>query len=117
MAGGFKLVADLYEITKLYPCVDTLDAADTAELVGAGNTFAAAVRAILISYVDKACYIAKTSGALSTAANGDLDDRIYLPGGSEGIVLPWSGRDVYFLNAVAAETPILFVVGLGAAVS
>ncbi len=112
MSVAFKSIQDLTELRKVMSCVDTLDAADTAELVGSGNTFAEAVRAIMVSYVSKATYIAKTAVAAAAAADGSLDDRIYLPEGSEGIVIPWSGRDVYFLNAVAAETPIIFVLGL-----
>jgi hypothetical protein len=98
-----------------YPNQDTIASANTAQLLALGSettTFAVDVKFVTIMYASKACYIAKDSTNVDANAGGAVDDRIYVPEGASGITLPWGGRDVYFKNAVAGETPTLYVVGL-----
>ena len=98
-----------------YPNQDTIASANTAQLLALGaetETFAVDVGFITITYASKACYIAKDATNIAADAGGAVDDRIYIPEGASGITLPWGGRYVYFVNAVAGETPFVAVVGL-----
>lgn len=95
-----------------YPAEDTLDTAGTAQLVGTTHTFEADVTFLLITYASLACFIAKTVAPLGSAADGDADDRIYIPASGSNILIPWSGDDVYFVNVTAAETPSIYLVGI-----
>ena len=93
---------------------DTIASANTAQLVAAGaetTTFGSQVRFILITHVTGACWIAKNTTEAAATAGGAVDDRIYIPSGGTFMVLPWSGKDVAFVNAVSGETPSLYVVG------
>jgi len=93
---------------------DTIGATNVAQLVAAGaetSTFAGMVRFILVTSVTHAVWIAKDATAIAAAAGGAISDRVYLPAGSTGIVLPWSGDDVWFVNATAGESPSIYVVG------
>jgi hypothetical protein len=97
-----------------YPNNDTLATAGTAQLVAAGaetTTFAVDVRFVTITYVDKDVWLAKTSAKAGTAAGGAADDRLLIKAGTTGLTLPWSGRDVYFVNATTGETPAIYLFG------
>lgn len=98
----------------LYANNDTIASADTAQLLAAGaetTTFAAKVRFIMVTYASGACWIAKNTTEAGTTAAGGRDDRVYIAEGTVGLILPWSGQDVAFINAVASATPSLYVVG------
>lgn len=95
-----------------YPVEDTIAVADTAQILGTGNTFDLGVAFILITFASLACYIGKTSAVLASAADGGQDERIYIPASGSNILIPWEGQDVYFVNATATETPTLYVIGI-----
>ena len=91
---------------------DTIAVANTAQLVAAGaetTTFASQVRYIIVTYASGACWIAKNATEAAATAGGAIDDRIYIPSGATGLVFPWSGTDVAFLNATAGETPSIYL--------
>ena len=93
---------------------DTIAVANTAQLVAAGaetTTFGSHCRYIIVTHASGACWIAKSTATAAATAGGAIDDRIYIPAGCSGLVLPWSGEDVAFVNAVAAQTPSIYVVG------
>ena len=92
-----------------YQIEGTLSTAGTAELLG---TFDMDVTFILITYASLACFIGKTEAVLASAGDGSADGRIYIPAAGSNLLLPWSGDDVYFINATAAETPALYIVGI-----
>lgn len=97
-----------------YPNKDTLSAAGTGQIVTAGpetTTFAVPVHFITVTHVDKDCFIAKTKAKVEATSGGAADDRIFIRADTRGLVFPWSGTDVFFLNAVALETPTIYVVG------
>jgi hypothetical protein len=97
-----------------YPNNDTLTTAGTAQLVAAGaetTTFAVDVRFVTITYVDKDVWLAKTSAKCSATAGGAADDRQFVKAGTTGLTVPWSGKDVYFVNATTGETPALYLFG------
>ena len=106
-----------------YANSDTIAVANTAQLCAQGaeaTTFAVTdeftdkatgVRWIEIVHASTACYVAKDSTKIAATEGGALNDRIYIAAGTTGLVLPWSGLDVYFVNAVAGETPLLSVIG------
>lgn len=98
-----------------YSNLQTLATAGTAQRVGAGTTtFGGEVTDLLISYVTHAVYIAKTLALAGAAAAGGADSRIYIPAGTQNFSIPWSGRDVFFVNAVTGELPQIFVTGFAA---
>ena len=93
---------------------DTIAGAGVAQLVAAGaetTTFASQVRYIIVTYASGACWIAKDATEAAATAGGAVDDRIYIPSGATGLVFPWSGTDVAFVNAVGGETPSIYVAG------
>lgn len=97
-----------------YPNNDTLSSAATGQRVAAGaetTTFAVPVRYITVTYVTHDSWIAKTKAEAEATAGGAKDDRIFVKAGTTGIVFPWTGQDVFFVNAVPSETPTLYVVG------
>ena len=100
---------------RVWPCENTLAAAGTAEIMGAGGadpTFPLTVKFIEIGYVDLDCFIAPTEAALASASDGTLGGRIFLKAETGGRVLPWNSTDVWFENVTAAETPTLYINGL-----
>ena len=107
----------------LYANNDTIVTPQTAQLCAAGaetTTFAVTdrdtdkatgVRWILITHSTGDIWIAKDATEAGTTAAGGVNDRVFIPSGCVGLVLPWSGLDVYFVNAVNGEYPSLYVVG------
>ena len=108
---------------KLYANNDTIAVANTAQLLAAGaetNTFnvldpntgkATGIRWLGIMYASGDCWISKTEAGAAATAGGDEDDRIFIAATTAGLSIPWSGADVYFLNAVTGETPSIYVIG------
>lgn len=93
---------------------DTLDYAATAQRIAAGGegaTFTQDVTLLTITYASKACWIANSAARVEAEADGTSWDRIYIPEGAVGLTIPWNSDDVWFLNAVADETPFIAVVG------
>ena len=97
-----------------YANQDKIASSNTAQLLALGaetSTFATPVAFLTITYTDKACYVAKDATNAAAVAGGAVDDRIYVAEGTIGLTLPWTGANVYFVNAVAGETPTTYVVG------
>lgn len=95
-----------------YPCEDTLLLAGTGQIIGTTHTFSASVRFIIVNYTTHAIFIGKTAAVLASAADGTADGRHYVPAGGYNIVIPWTGKDVFFVNAVGGETPTTYVTGI-----
>lgn len=113
----------------VYANNDTIATPQTAQLCAAGaeaTTFtradpgrdimgrsskATSMRWILITHATGDIWIAKDTTTAAATAGGALNDRIFIAAGTTGLVLPWSGLDVCFLNAVTDESPSLYVVG------
>lgn len=71
--------------------------------VGSDTNFAAAVDFLSV-ICDKDCYFAKTSAGATSAANGDVDDRLFAASG-ERRILPWRSRGFWVVNANVGEVP------------
>ena len=113
----------------VYANNDTIVSPNTAQLCAAGaeaTTFtrvdpgraimgrtdkATSMRWILITHVTHDTWIAKDTTTAAATAGGDLNDRIFIAAGTTGLVLPWSGLDVCFVNVVAGQSPSLYVIG------
>jgi len=101
--------------SRYYSNYDTLAVAATPQRLAAGaesTTFKARVGKIIILSVSHDAYIAKTSALVSAAAGGDEDDRILIQANQHMVEIPWFSNDVFFLNAQAAETPTISVIGI-----
>jgi hypothetical protein len=104
---------------RLYANYDTIASANTAQLLAQGaesTTFTPTspekqVRYIMVTACDAAALLAKTAALIAATPDGSEDAAVYVPANCSGLVLPWSGKDVYFVNAVAGETPTVAVVG------
>jgi len=91
---------------------DTIASANTAQLLALGaetTTFATEVRFIRI-YASHAIYYAKDATEIDLDADGGENCREYLPATTVWEE-PWVGQNVYIKNAVAGETPTVYVVG------
>ena len=59
---------------------------------------------------DLECFVSPVTGKVDAAGTGEPDDRIFIPA-STLLVFSWHGRDLFFINAQAAETPAVKVTG------
>ncbi len=59
---------------------------------------------------DLECFVSPITGKVGVAGTGEPDDRIFIPAGTL-LVFSWHGRDLFFVNAQAAETPAVKVTG------
>lgn len=92
----------------------TLTTSGTPQLVSSGgmtSSFSGNVIDLTIQHVDKACYISKTIDQLYLSGSGWSDGRMFVPSGIVGLTIPWSGKNVYMVNAVSGETPTIHVTG------
>lgn len=112
---GALVVQDAHRISVKMPARASLALSGSAQWLrsgASGNTFSAAPREIMINCASHACYIATTAALAMRDETGLIDDRIYVPAGVTGLVLPWVAQNVYFVNAVSGEAPEIFVTGL-----
>lgn len=100
---------------KYYSNYDTLAVAGTNQRLAAGaetSTFTTRVTTLRILHVSHDCYIAKTAALVVAAPGGAEDGRILIQADQHMVDIPWFSNDVFFLNAVAAQTPTIGVIGL-----
>ena len=100
---------------KLLSNTDTIASSNTSQILKKGseaNTFARPVRLLLVLHASQDAYIAKTSAEVDLDEDGGNDCRIFIPADVAPFAIPWTGQDVYFLNAVDTETPMMSVVGI-----
>lgn len=98
---------------RTYSNEDTLASAGTSQRLdsaGGTSTFDESVDQIMVTSSHDA-FIAKTSSEINTQGSGGRDDRAYIEA-NKPTVLPWSGSDIFFLNANSAETPTVYVTGV-----
>ena len=97
--------------TTFWPFEGELSPADAASEFD----FESSPTRIIITYVSKDTYIAKTEAALSTTADGTSstrDGRVFLKAGSTNIEVPWGAGSLYWQNAVNGEQPKLYGLGV-----
>jgi hypothetical protein len=94
--------------------MSVLSVAGTTQLLrvsSESNTFATPIKDLIVTYCDKACWIAKTSSSIASSSAGQQDGRIYIPAGTIGMTLPWNSQNIWIMNATTSETPTIHVAG------